>query len=166
MASTELTTYIQDELKKGITPEVITANLLSKGWSQADIIAALQSIAPSSKESLPTPPLPPTPGNTQQYYVQQPVPVESKGQHPGRTEGIIGIICAVIALLFFPPVFGTVGIILGIIAHKKGEKTLGLVAIILSAIFLVIGMILGIWVSQNLKQAKSATGMVGQFLFP
>jgi hypothetical protein len=51
---------------------------------------------------------------------------------------------------------------LGAIAHKKGEKTLGLVAIILSAIFMVIGFILGAYVGLKQAQIQGAAGL----LFP
>lgn len=98
----------------------------------------------------------------QQYYVPT-VSAEPKPKHPGRTEGIIAIICAAVSLLFFPIIFGSAGIILGIFSHKKGEKTFGLVAIILSAIFMVIGIIMGVYVQLNLKgQLQGAGG----FLFP
>lgn len=79
----------------------------------------------------------------QPYHTPAGIPVEVPTKHPGRIEGIIAIICAVIALGFFPPIFGIIGIILGVRARKKGEDTLGLIAITLSAVFMVIGFIIG-----------------------
>lgn len=90
-----------------------------------------------------------------EYYAT--IPQEPPSRHPGRTEGIIGIICAVISLAFFPIIFGPVGIILGAISSKKGSKTLGLVTIILSAVFMVIGFIIGAAVYLYLNQQKSAS---------
>ncbi|WP_062986440.1 DUF4190 domain-containing protein [Nocardia anaemiae] len=58
-----------------------------------------------------------------------------------QTLSIIGFVCAGISLLFCPYLFGPVGIVLGIIGHKKGES-LGKWAAIASAISLVIGLIL------------------------
>lgn len=65
----------------------------------------------------------------------------------GRVYSIIGLICAIISLLFVPIVFGVAAIILGVVARKKGDNTFGLVVIILGAVFMVIGMILGAAVS-------------------
>lgn len=96
----------------------------------------------------------------QEEHYTPTVPVEPPAKHPGRTEGIIAIICAVVSLLFFPIIFGPVGIILGITAHKKGEKTLGLVAIILSAIFMVIGFIFGAYVGLKRAQIQGAAGLI------
>ena len=73
--------------------------------------------------------------------------------HPGRMQGILSIVSAVISLGFFPLIFGALGIVLGAISHRKGEKTLGLVGIILSAVFMVIGFIVGaaayLWVTKG-----------------
>ncbi|MEV5834026.1 DUF4190 domain-containing protein [Nocardia sp. NPDC052112] len=54
---------------------------------------------------------------------------------------LIGFVCAGIALLFCPYLFGPVGIILGIVGHKKGES-LGKWAAIASTISLIIGLVL------------------------
>lgn len=76
--------------------------------------------------------------------------------HPGRMQGILSVVSAVIALGFFPPVFGVLGIVLGVVAHRKGEKTLGLIGIILSAVFMVIGSIVGAAVSLWLTTGAAA----------
>jgi ABC-type Na+ efflux pump permease subunit len=88
-----------------------------------------------------------TPQDTQQQpqpqnYVAT-VPVEAPDAHPGRIEGIIAIVCAVIALAFFPIIFGPAGIILAVRAKKKGARTLGVVALTLSIVFMILGMIFG-----------------------
>ncbi len=93
--------------------------------------------------------------DTQAAYVPVAVPAEITPKNPGRVQGIIGIVCAVIALLLLPPVFGAAGIIFGVIAMNKGQKTLGLIAVILSAIFLVIGLILSIYVNVILEEGGS-----------
>lgn len=87
-----------------------------------------------------------------EYYVGT-IPVEKASKHSGRLEGVIAIIFAIIALGLFPPVFGVVGIVLGIRASKKGYKTLGVVAITLSAVFMALGMIIGFGVS-SLNKGK------------
>lgn len=97
----------------------------------------------------------------QQYYVPT-VPVEPVSVHPGRTAGIFSIICAVVSLLFFPPIFGLIGIFLGIKSLNNGAKSLGIVGIVLSAIFMIVGMILGIIVNEALR----TKGMMGGFLYP
>ncbi|WP_330250338.1 hypothetical protein OG874_29380 [Nocardia sp. NBC_00565] len=58
-----------------------------------------------------------------------------------QTLSIIAFVCAGISLLFCPYLFGPAGIILGLIAHNKGES-LGKWAAIVSALTLIIGLIL------------------------
>ncbi len=83
--------------------------------------------------------------------------------HPGTTQGIVGIVCAVASLLFFPPVLGLTGLILGVLSLRKGEKALGITAIALSAVFMVIGLMLGIYVHAHpdlFSTGSSASGAV------
>ena len=75
--------------------------------------------------------------------VTTPVPTNSSG----KTQAIIGIVCAVISLLFLPPVFGIAGIILGAIAIKKGRKVLGITTVVLAAVCMILGAIFGAYVS-------------------
>ncbi len=94
----------------------------------------------------------PAPTEQQPYYIPT-VPAEPPAKHPGMVEGIISIVCAVLSLAFFPIILGPVGIILGSLSHKKGSKTLGLVAIILSAVFMVAGFIIAfLYLSQGSKE--------------
>ena len=90
----------------------------------------------------------------QTVYVPVVVPTQTPVSHPGRTQPILGIISAVIAVLFVPPVFGISRIVLGVMARNKGDKTLGLVAVMLSAVLMVIGMILGIVVNVALGEGR------------
>jgi O-antigen/teichoic acid export membrane protein len=69
--------------------------------------------------------------------------VKKKTENKGRVYSIIGLICAILSILIFPIVFGVIAITLGIFARKKGDATFGLVVIILGAVFMVIGMIIG-----------------------
>ncbi len=69
--------------------------------------------------------------------------------HPGLTQGIIGIVCAVISIVFLPPVFGLAGIILGVLAIRNGEKTIGMTAVVLAAIFMIVGMVLVFYIVSN-----------------
>lgn len=84
----------------------------------------------------------------QGMYQPAGVPAETAG-HPGMTQGIGGIVCAVISTLILPPVFGLIGIILGILSVRKGEKALGITAIVLSAVFMIVGMIFGAYVAMH-----------------
>jgi hypothetical protein len=89
--------------------------------------------------------LPGAPQQAEQLqYEPQGIPAEQPSQRGGKVYGIFSIICATISLLFIPILFGPVGIILGVASKNKGEKTLGLVGIILSAVFMVIGIIIGV----------------------
>jgi len=51
------------------------------------------------------------------------------------------LICAVIALFFFPPIFGLIGIILGYFAFRR-DRNLGILCMVLSFVGLAIGMII------------------------
>lgn len=53
-----------------------------------------------------------------------------------------GLICGILAFLFFPVVLGPIGIILGAVSWKAGNK-MGMTATIVSIIGLVVGMLLG-----------------------
>jgi hypothetical protein len=55
---------------------------------------------------------------------------------------IAGLVCGIIAFLFIPPLFGTLGIVFGAISWKAGNK-LGMAAAVISIAGLVIGMIVG-----------------------
>lgn len=60
----------------------------------------------------------------------------------GNTLSIIGVVCGAVAFLFLPIVLGPVGLVLGFVARSKGER-LANVAIIVSALGLIVGMVLG-----------------------
>ncbi|MEO3870958.1 hypothetical protein ABGB18_19275 [Nonomuraea sp. B12E4] len=59
---------------------------------------------------------------------------------------IIGFVCAAVALLFVPILFGLAGIILGIVGHARGEP-LGKWAAGVAGAFMVVGIVLGILAS-------------------
>lgn len=76
-----------------------------------------------------------------------PAPVGSQASGK-NTLSIIGIVCGAVAFLFVPPLFGIAGIILGVVGRSKGER-LSTVAIVVSALGLVVGMILSYLVLAN-----------------
>jgi len=71
-------------------------------------------------------------------------PAEHPSKNPGMTEGISSLICGAIAILFFPPIFGITGIILGLRSKKRGAKILGILGIIFSSVCMVIGITLSL----------------------
>jgi len=83
---------------------------------------------PVASTSQPTPPPP-------AFSAPQP-------SSPGSTFSTVGIICGVIAFLFFPIVFGPAGLIFGAVAKSKGEEK-AVVALAVSGLGLVVGMFLG-----------------------
>lgn len=74
--------------------------------------------------------------------------IKSKKQKPNL--GNLSIIFACLSLIILPPIFGLVGIILGIIGVTKEEGATAIVGLVLSFIFSIIGMILWAWVWTNL----------------
>jgi hypothetical protein len=55
----------------------------------------------------------------------------------------LGIVFAIIALVFAPPLFGGLGILFGYLARRGGSKTGGVVTMYISGTAMVIGMIFG-----------------------
>lgn len=82
---------------------------------------------------------PPGPGQQPPAYQAPQAPDPSAG----RSFTIGAFVCAVIALIILPPVFGIAGIVLGNVGKNKGDP-LGKTAMIVSAVCLVVGMIIGV----------------------
>lgn len=61
----------------------------------------------------------------------------------GNVLSIIAIVLGVISLLFLPIFFGVAGLILAIVAKTVRHERLAVIAIVVSAVGLVGGMILG-----------------------
>lgn len=106
--------------------------------------------------------------NAQQaYYVPEGLPegLPSDELHAeggkAKSRGISSIVCAVVSIGFLPPIFGIIGIILGLKAKKLGAHTLGNVGVALSVIFMILGMVLSyIYLSDE----GAAGGVTGGFL--
>ncbi|GAA4698428.1 hypothetical protein [Nocardioides nanhaiensis] len=69
----------------------------------------------------------------------QPAPPQT---NQSNVLSIIGIVCGVVAVLFFPIVFGPLGLILGGIGKSRGEK-LSTIALVVAAVGMVVGFLLG-----------------------
>jgi hypothetical protein len=80
--------------------------------------------------------------NTSQYYP----PAKSD---PGNGFSYAGLVCGLIALGIFPPLFGIVGIILGAVGASRGESK-GVGTIIICAINTAAGMYIGAVVFTNM----------------
>jgi hypothetical protein len=48
--------------------------------------------------------------------------VPSPRLQPGQTAAIWGVVCVAWAVFLLPPVFGTVGFVLGAVAWRRGEE--------------------------------------------
>ncbi|CAL9612287.1 hypothetical protein [Streptomyces sp. enrichment culture] len=71
---------------------------------------------------------------------------QSTGQQRASNSNVLSIIAIVlgaVALLFLPIVFGAIGLVLAIIAMTVRRERLATVALVVSAVGLVGGMILG-----------------------
>lgn len=62
----------------------------------------------------------------------------------GKTYAYLGIASAVFSLIIAPIIFGPIAVILGYMAWKEGEKTLGTITIILGIVLALISWILAI----------------------
>lgn len=135
------------------------------GWKNADDATHCancsadlrgQSAAPQQPMQPGQPQQPPSP--YQQYPQQnnyQQYPPGYTAQQPGNTLSIIGLVLGIVSMFFCPILFGGAGITLGAIGMTKKEK-LGLITIIVSAVCMVIGivvgMIMGIHQFQNMQK--------------
>lgn len=61
----------------------------------------------------------------------------------GNTFSTIGIVLGAFAFLFLPIVFGPAGLVLGAVGKSKGEPR-AIIAMVVSGVGLVVGMILGV----------------------
>ncbi|WP_214108836.1 hypothetical protein [Acrocarpospora catenulata] len=105
---------------------------------------------PPYDPNAPLPPQQPQPGY--QYAPPPPQYGQPYGQKPpsgAPTMSIIAFILGVLALLFVPIVLGPIGIALGIVGHRRGEK-LGVPAAITAGVCMVLGMIIGAVVYSNM----------------
>jgi hypothetical protein len=60
-----------------------------------------------------------------------------------RVCSILGIVFGVIAIVFFPIIFGIAGIVLAIVGYTRGDRRLGRLAIIVAVAGTVLGFVLG-----------------------
>ncbi|MGH3444969.1 MAG: DUF2510 domain-containing protein [Nocardioidaceae bacterium] len=90
---------------------------------------------------------PATPAYGVDPYTVAPYPAQSTS----NTLSIIGIVCGAVAFLFCPILFGPAGLVLGGIGKSKGER-LSTVALVVSGLGLVVGIILGVLVNKSLMR--------------
>jgi hypothetical protein len=70
-------------------------------------------------------------------------PTPARSSRTGaRVCTILGFVFAVVAILFLPPVFGLVALVLGIVGGAMGDRPLGWYAAASGVVGAVIGMIL------------------------
>ncbi len=66
----------------------------------------------------------------------------------GRVFSIISIVLGVVAILILPIILGPVGVVLGFVGHRKGDR-LGLFAAIWCIVATIIGIAIGAAVVAN-----------------
>ena len=82
-----------------------------------------------------------------QPFANPPVynPYQAQAPPAGNGFTIAGTICGAVAFLFCPVLLGPAGLILGVVAKSKGEPRAN-IALIVSGLGLVVGVLLGILV--------------------
>ncbi|MFF5635794.1 hypothetical protein [Streptomyces sp. NPDC012825] len=75
-------------------------------------------------------------------YGNHPTGQQTRGAN-GNVLSIIAIVLGVVAIIFFPIVFGVIGLVLAVIAKFVRHERLSTVALVVSAAGLVLGMVLG-----------------------
>ena len=71
------------------------------------------------------------------------VPLEQPTRGSVKLWIALGIVFAIIALVFAPPLFGGLGILFGYLARRRGSRTGGVVTMYISGTAMVVGMIFG-----------------------
>ncbi len=66
------------------------------------------------------------------------------GRPRGRGWSIAGIISGVLAIVVVPILLGPLGVVFGIVGLAKGDRRLGITAIIVSVLGFVIGLVVGV----------------------
>ena len=66
------------------------------------------------------------------------------GRPSGRGWSIAGIISGVLAVLIVPILLGPLGVVFGIVGLVRGDRGLGIAAIIVSILGFVIGLLVGV----------------------
>ncbi|MEO3804609.1 hypothetical protein [Nonomuraea sp. B1E8] len=82
----------------------------------------------------------------------QPPPYSQPPHQPrpaNQVLSIIGFVCAAVAVLFIPILFGLAGIVLGIVGHTRGEP-LGKWAAVAAGVGMILGFVLGIVVMSSM----------------
>ena len=66
------------------------------------------------------------------------------GRPRGRGWSIAGIVSGVLAIVVVPILLGPLGVVFGIVGFVRGDRRLGIAAIIVSVLGFVIGLIVGL----------------------
>ncbi len=62
---------------------------------------------------------------------------------PSRVLSLLGLLSALVSLVFIPLLFGIIAVVSGWVAYKKGDTQLGLVIAILGLLLMLVGLYLG-----------------------
>jgi uncharacterized protein YbaR (Trm112 family) len=94
------------------------------------------------------------------YYIPEGIPVEKSQEieGSGKFKGCISILCAFVSLLLFP--IGIIGIIFGVKARNIGSKNLGTLGIVLSAVFMLIGIFVASWHFNTKETTGGVAGLI------
>ncbi|MDP4503560.1 hypothetical protein [Nonomuraea turcica] len=83
-----------------------------------------------------------SPGGDDRHAGAQRPPRPPSGQRAiDQVVSIVGFVCAAVAVLFTPVLFGLAGIVLGVVGHARGEP-LGKWAAVAAGVGMVIGTVL------------------------
>jgi len=93
------------------------------------------------------------------YYIPEGIPVEPPTKDSGVLKGLCSIFCAFLALVFFP--FGIVGVILGLKSKNVGASVLGTIGVVLSFVFMMVGMLVASW---HFNTEEAGGGFAGLIL--
>jgi purine-cytosine permease-like protein len=76
-----------------------------------------------------------------------PIPLEQSSGWLAKLWIGLGIVFAVLALGFLPPLFGSLGILFGYLARRRGSRAGGVATMYISGSAMVLGMIFGVLVA-------------------
>ncbi|MFZ5438081.1 MAG: DUF4190 domain-containing protein [Patescibacteria group bacterium] len=116
----QLLDYIKQQIQEGVSQEIITSNLISRGWQLSDINDAF------SKSS-------------NQIFSKQINPTSSIGNASKNIKATISLVLGIIGLIaWLVPLIGApitiIGLFLGIMGLKSIKRSMAIVGIVLSSI--------------------------------
>ena len=135
----QLGPYTLEEINRQLTAGIIMVSDLAWhegliGWVPLATVVGVEPPVPAHGLHPPPPPI---------YTTGMPAALGGTSSPPSNGILIGGYICAVVSLMFLPPVLGLAGIICGVVAITRQQVNKGVTLLIVSFVCAALGMMIG-----------------------